>query len=66
VRFRTAIKDPEELIFLCFAIASGLGLGADQRIPTVAAFGVIMAYSWCAPGGDVPINAPTAFISISN
>lgn len=44
VRFRTAIKDPEELIFLFFAIAIGLGLGADQRIATVVAFVVIMAY----------------------
>jgi uncharacterized membrane protein YhiD involved in acid resistance len=44
VRFRTAIKDPEELIFLFFAIAVGLGLGADQRIPTLVAFAVIMAY----------------------
>ena len=44
VRFRTAIKDPEELIFLFFAIAIGLGLGADQRVPTLAAVGVIMVY----------------------
>lgn len=44
VRFRTAIKDPEELIFLFFAIAIGLGLGADQRIPTFASVFVIMAY----------------------
>ncbi len=44
VRFRTAIKDPEELIFLFFAIAIGLGLGADQRIPTLVAFIVIMGY----------------------
>lgn len=44
VRFRTAIKDPEELIFLFFAIAVGLGLGADQRIPTLVAFAAIMVY----------------------
>lgn len=44
VRFRTAIKDPEELIFLFFAIAIGLGLGADQRIATLIAFAVIMLY----------------------
>ena len=44
VRFRTAIKDPEELIFLFFAIAIGLGLGADQRVPTLVAFLVIMGY----------------------
>jgi uncharacterized membrane protein YhiD involved in acid resistance len=44
VRFRTAIKDPEELIFLFFAIAIGLGMGADQRIPTVVAFFIIIGY----------------------
>lgn len=44
VRFRTAIKDPEELIFLFFAIAIGLGMGADQRIPTILAFTIIMVF----------------------
>lgn len=44
VRFRTAIKDPEELMFLFLAIAIGLGLGADQRLATVIAVLVIMAY----------------------
>ena len=37
VRFRTPIKEPEELAYLFIAIAMGLGLGADQRLPTVAA-----------------------------
>ena len=37
VRFRTPIKEPEELAYLFFAIAMGLGLGADQTVPTVAA-----------------------------
>ena len=44
VRFRTAIKDPEELVFLFFAIAIGLGMGADQRIPTIVAFFIIISY----------------------
>jgi len=44
VRFRTAIKDPEELIFLFLAIAVGLGFGADQRVPTLLAFVVIMTF----------------------
>lgn len=35
VRFRTPIKDPEELAYLFFAIAIGLGLGANQQIITV-------------------------------
>jgi uncharacterized membrane protein YhiD involved in acid resistance len=42
VRFRTAVKDPEELLYLFLAIAIGLGLGADQRLPTVVAMGLIM------------------------
>ena len=43
VRFRTAIKDPEELLYLFLAIGIGLGLGADQRVPTVVAVAIIMA-----------------------
>lgn len=44
VRFRTAIKEPEELIFLFIAIAIGLGTGADQRWPTVVGILVILGY----------------------
>jgi hypothetical protein len=44
VRFRTAIKEPEELVYLFIAIAIGLGLGADQRFPTLLAVGIILAY----------------------
>jgi hypothetical protein len=43
VRFRAAIKEPEELSFLFLAIAIGLGLGADQRLTTIVAFAVIVA-----------------------
>ena len=32
VRFRAAIKDPEELIYLFFCIALGLALGAEQTL----------------------------------
>ena len=35
VRFRTPIKDPEELGFLFFCIAIGLGLGANQTLTTI-------------------------------
>ena len=42
VRFRTPIKEPEELSYLLFAIAMGLGFGADQRIPTIVASVTIM------------------------
>lgn len=43
VRFRAAIKEPEELMYLFFAIAIGLGLGADQTAITLIAFVVITA-----------------------
>ena len=43
VRFRAAIKEPEELAYLFLNIAIGLGLGADQRVVTVVAFVVIVA-----------------------
>jgi hypothetical protein len=43
VRFRTPIKEPEELAYLFIAIAMGLGLGADQRIPTLVAGLLILA-----------------------
>jgi hypothetical protein len=40
VRFRTPIKEPEELAYLFICIAAGLGLGANQTLPTV--IGVII------------------------
>jgi len=35
IRFRTAIKEPEELGYFFMAIAIGLGFGANQLLPTV-------------------------------
>ena len=42
VRFRTPIKEPEELAYLFISIAIGLGLGADQLVPTLVAGPVIL------------------------
>jgi len=44
VRFRTAIKEPEELVYLFMALAIGLGMGADQRLPTILALLVMLGY----------------------
>ncbi len=41
VRFRSAIKEPEELLYLFLTIAIGLGFGADQGRITVLAFFII-------------------------
>lgn len=46
VRFRAAIKEPEELGYLFFAIALGLGLGANQTLIVLVAFGVGMVIIW--------------------
>jgi uncharacterized membrane protein YhiD involved in acid resistance len=44
VRFRTAVKEAEELAYLFFAIALGIGLGDNQRLITllVLAVGIVL------------------------
>ncbi len=46
VRFRAAIKEPEELIYLFLTIAIGLGMGANQRFKTFIAFIAISLIIW--------------------
>lgn len=41
VRFRAAVKDPEELSFIFLAIGIGLGFGAGQRQITMVTFLVV-------------------------
>jgi hypothetical protein len=58
VRFRTPIKEPEELAYLFLAIAIGLGLGAEQRWATLLATAVILGLlslrTLWRPGGRAP------------
>ena len=42
VRFRTPIKEPEELAYIFLSIALGLALGADQREPAIVALPIIL------------------------
>jgi len=44
IRFRTPIKEPEELAYLFMAIAVGVGLGADRMISSVVVFGIVLAF----------------------
>ena len=48
VRFRTPIKEPEELIYLFLAIAIGLGFGAGRLVTTVVTSSIILItiYIW--------------------
>ena len=41
VRFRAAIKEPEEIAYLFLCIAIGLGIGANYTLVTVLAFVII-------------------------
>ena len=58
IRFRTPVKEPEELAYLFLGIAVGVGLGADRRWETALVFVVIlaaMALRSGLPGGRAPI-----------
>ena len=44
VRFRTAIKEPEELVYFFIAITLGLGMGADQPILTICGAIIVILY----------------------
>ena len=43
VRFRSAVKEPEELAYLFFAISLGIGLGDNQRLITLLTLVVAIA-----------------------
>ncbi len=42
IRFRAAIKEPEELAYLFFAISLGIGLGDNQRLITLISLAVVV------------------------
>ncbi|HRW20846.1 MAG TPA: DUF4956 domain-containing protein [Bacteroidales bacterium] len=46
VRYRAAIKEPEELTYLFLAIALGLGMGANQPVVTIISFLIVVAIVW--------------------
>jgi uncharacterized membrane protein YhiD involved in acid resistance len=46
VRFRTPIKEPEELIYLFLSIAIGIGYGSGQNLITIVVFSVIILIIW--------------------
>ena len=58
IRFRTAIKEPEELTYLFLAIAIGLGLGANQRTIILIAFLLTHLIIWTLIPSISNINLP--------
>ena len=46
IRFRTPVKEPEDLAFLFFAIALGIGYGAFQLYATSIIFVILIVIIW--------------------
>ncbi len=46
IRFRTAIKEPEELAYLFMAIGLGVGFGADQPLTSILAAAFVVSLIW--------------------
>lgn len=44
IRFRTPIKEAEELVYLFIAIAIGLGVGAEKSLATLTVCAILMLY----------------------
>lgn len=66
VRFRSAIKEPEELMYLFFCIAIGLGLGADQIVITSLAFVFIAALLIAKKYSRATPKEQALFLTINN
>jgi len=66
VRFRAAIKEPEELVFLFIAIAFGLGLGAGQLGVTIIGFVIISLFIYTRHLKSKKEEGQNLFISISS
>lgn len=68
VRFRSAIKDPEELVYLFLAIAVGLAAGADEIMIAAVAFVFILGLLFLQHvlrGGKAFRSSNQMFINIS-
>jgi uncharacterized membrane protein YhiD involved in acid resistance len=66
VRFRAAIKEPEELAFLFLAIAVGLGLGAGQALATLVALGVILGLIAIRSAFQQAPPQPNLYVTVSS
>lgn len=67
VRFRAAIKDPEELVYLFMIIGVGLACGANQPILASIAIVVILSVLWISKKihGEAAGNVGRLFLNIT-
>ena len=65
IRFRTAVKEPEEISYLFICIAIGLGLGANYKIVTIISFIIIIIIIFIKSFiGNKEIKSENLYISI--
>ena len=65
VRFRAAIKEPEELVYLFLAISIGLGFGANQGVVTTLAFVIISGMVVLTNLNKKPVDYQNLHLSVS-
>lgn len=65
IRFRTPIKEPEELAYLFLAIGLGLGMGANQPRLTGVIFAVILGYMSLLSLGRTSALPPRLLVHLS-
>ena len=66
IRFRAAIKEPEELTYLFLAISLGLGFGAGQSLITAVAFGIIVAILGLKHLVRSPVQKPNFYLTVTS
>jgi hypothetical protein len=64
VRFRTPIKEPEELAYLFICIAAGLGYGANQTVATTVAVVLILVFISIIKFRKVKITEKNIYLTI--
>lgn len=66
VRFRSAIKEPEELIYLFLNIAIGLGCGAGLTVLTIVAFVGFLSVIWLMNKYQQTTETQSLYLTISS
>lgn len=66
VRFRSAIKEPEELAYLFICIAIGLGTGANQSLVTIIGTAIVLLTIILFNPKEENINQNSMILSLKN
>ena len=66
IRFRAAIKEPEELAYLFLVISFGLGLGANLRLISIVAFAIVLSVIWIRHFISKPDYSNNLYLTIND